>query len=91
MRPASGQGGSMAFEDCAILCRVLETLKEKQCPGPTTKAEVERALQDYERQRLPRVRKLWKDQWDRSESSYNHKVRMEPWTPEFSEWVFNGV
>src|SRR3569623_829409 len=30
MRPASGQGGSMAFEDAYLLCRKLEALPETE-------------------------------------------------------------
>lgn len=88
MRPASGQGGSMAFEDSVILCRVLKKLKERSTTR--TKSAVEEALQEYENIRLPRVRQLWDDQWERSEKVYSN-VAMTPWSKEFSDFIFNGV
>lgn len=90
MRPASGLGGSMAFEDSVILCRVLKKLRDDSRGAPPSKSEVESALQDFENTRLPRIRKIWDDQWERSECSYRN-IEMEPWSEEFTEWVFNGV
>ncbi|CAB9499096.1 heptyl-3-hydroxy-4(1H)-quinolone synthase [Seminavis robusta] len=91
LRPASGQGGSMAFEDAVVLCRVLQkkfgSSKQDQAP---TKTEIEQALQEYENTRLPRVRKLWVDQWERAEATYKN-ITVKPWDEEFSNWVFQGV
>ena len=80
----------MAFEDSVILCRVLKKLKLKSNPAPPSKSAVEEALKEFENTRLPRIRKIWNDQWERSESAYKN-VEMEPWSEEYKEWVFNGV
>jgi 2-polyprenyl-6-methoxyphenol hydroxylase-like FAD-dependent oxidoreductase len=90
MRPASGQGGSMAFEDAVILCRVLQRHNEQNNGYLKSQSSVEEALHEYETNRLLRIRKLWEDQWERSEAVYRN-IQMEPWSPEFSEWVFQGV
>lgn len=80
----------MAFEDSVILCRVLKKLKEKSNGAPPSKLAVEEALQEFENTRLPRVRKIWDDQWERSEKVYQN-IEAGPWSKEFSEWVYNGV
>lgn len=80
----------MAFEDSVILCRVLKKFKEKNNGSAPSKAAVEEALREFENTRLPRIRKIWDDQWERSESVYKN-IEMEPWSKEFEEWVFNGV
>ena len=80
----------MAFEDNVVLCRVLKKLKEESTDGAPSKASVEQALQDFENTRLPRIRKIWDDQWERSEKCYQN-ISMEPWAKEFEDWVFNGV
>lgn len=97
MRPASGQGGSMAFEDNVVLCRVLKKFLEKDTTtGSSTsllfkdKLCVEKVLQEYENTRLPRIRTMWIDQWDRAEKSYQNIVP-DPWTNEFEEWVYQGI
>ena len=84
----------MAFEDSVVLCRVLRKLRislgDNFGKMPASKGKIEEALRDFENTRLPRVRKLWWDQWERSERTYNN-VRMEPWSKEFADWIFNGV
>ena len=80
----------MAFEDSVILCRVLKNLKNNCSGSIPSKAAVEEALQEFENTRLPRIRRIWDDQWERSEKVYQN-VQMEPWSKEFEEWVFNGV
>lgn len=80
----------MAFEDAVVLCRTLRQHKEQNAAEFLTSKSVECALRDFECSRLPRVRKLWKDQWERSEAAYKNII-MEPWSSEFSEWVFQGV
>lgn len=80
----------MAFEDSSILCRVLKKLKEDNVGDPPSKEVVEQSLQEFENIRLPRVRKIWDDQWERSEKIYDNR-EMEPWSKEFAEWIFSGV
>ena len=76
----------MAFEDSAVLCRHLREIRGTN----PTKAVIETLLKDFEKERLPRVRRIWDDQWDRAEKVYKN-IQAEPWSKEFSDWVFNGV
>ena len=81
----------MAFEDAVVLCRCISKLFQKSLPDmQPTKQQIEQVLKEYENTRLPRVRKLWYDQWDRSEKAYKNEVS-EPWSKEFSDWVHTGV
>lgn len=75
----------MAFEDSVVLCRVLKELQVA-----SDKPAVQNVLNKFENIRLPRVRRMWDDQWDRSERFYKNEV-VKPWSKEFQEWVFNGV
>lgn len=83
MRPASGLGGSMAFEDCVVLCRNLR--KEVENPE-----DVDRALGAFYSQRLPRVSKIWKVEWDTAEKAYSGKPRI-PHTSDYLQWIAEGV
>jgi 2-polyprenyl-6-methoxyphenol hydroxylase-like FAD-dependent oxidoreductase len=89
MRPVSGLGGSMAFEDSVMLCRALA--KAKSQGTLNDKAGVNRALGEFENSRIPRVRKIWVDEWERAEIVYKHKKQMEPWSDEYRAWVYDGV
>jgi 2-polyprenyl-6-methoxyphenol hydroxylase-like FAD-dependent oxidoreductase len=89
MRPVSGLGGSMAFEDSVMLCRALA--KASSQGTLNDKAGVERALSEFENCRIPRVRKIWVDEWERAEIVYKQKRNMEPWSDEYRAWVYNGV
>lgn len=85
MRPASGLGGSMAFEDCVVLCRELAVANNWR--------DFDRAsalISRFETARVPRVSKIWKDEWERSESAYTGQ-RMPPATDEYMEWLHAGV
>jgi 2-polyprenyl-6-methoxyphenol hydroxylase-like FAD-dependent oxidoreductase len=78
----------MAFEDSVVLCRTLKKAKEDE--SLALYSSTEEVLRRYENERLPRIRKLWADQLERSEKVYKNEL-MEPWSKEFSDWVFNGV
>jgi 2-polyprenyl-6-methoxyphenol hydroxylase-like FAD-dependent oxidoreductase len=79
----------MAFEDAIVLCRGLATIL-KPGESPSQQA-IAAALQEFENMRLPRVRTIWDDQWERAERSYQNNEEMEPWSPDFAEWVYQGV
>jgi 2-polyprenyl-6-methoxyphenol hydroxylase-like FAD-dependent oxidoreductase len=79
----------MAFEDAVMLCRTLA--KAKSQGTLNDKAGVQRALAEFENCRIPRVRKIWVDEWERAEIVYKHKKQMEPWSDEYRAWVYNGV
>lgn len=61
MCPASGLGGSMAFEDAVALCRIVQKLGEEEIGGDV----VER----FEAERLPRVAKIWEMEWKLTENN----------------------
>ena len=92
MRPASGLGGSLAFEDCVILCRELDKIQKENdgsC-GLQQLEAVQQALQAVLDLRLPRVEKIWRMEWDSAEASYKGIPRPVR-TPEYNQWVANGV
>jgi 2-polyprenyl-6-methoxyphenol hydroxylase-like FAD-dependent oxidoreductase len=85
IRPASGLGGSLAFEDAALLTRQL-------IKSPKSN-DVAKALRAFEGIRLPRCKAIQEDQTRKSESGYNstdaERKKLE-WTPQYNEWVFAG-
>jgi len=79
MRPTDGQGGNLAFEDAAVLCRTIQNV-----------TSVSEALKQFEATRLPRVKKIHDDQRIR----YEMRMRGEapgPMSQEFREWIEMGV
>jgi 2-polyprenyl-6-methoxyphenol hydroxylase-like FAD-dependent oxidoreductase len=87
MRPASGLGGSMAFEDSVVLCRLLE---KGGISSLTTKESAEALVHEFEESRFDRVKCIWDDQWDISEKVYTDAPD-EEWSKSFAEWVRQGV
>lgn len=98
MRPTDGQGGNMAFEDALVLCRFLGSQELRStitnvnkstatATADTTLAEV---LAEFERTRLPRVKKMHDNQRMRYEARMRGE-KVGPWTSEFKDWAFNGV
>lgn len=82
MRPASGLGGSLAFEDAALLSRKLAT------PGNNN---INSRLRAFEAQRLPRCQSLSRDQTIRSNLSYTLGFGYVPkWDPEYRTWIMEG-
>lgn len=98
MRPIDGQGGNMAFEDAVVLCRVLgsKDLRSTIALSSPTEADastcttVEELLGEFERTRLPRVKKIHDNQRSRYEARMKGG-KVGPWSPEFKEWVNSGV
>ena len=64
MRPASGLGGSMAFEDAVVLSRLLE---KGGVGSLKTKESAEALVHEFEASRFDRVKRIWDDEWDISE------------------------
>lgn len=70
MTPNLGQGANLALEDAATLAMLLAPFAAQPQPAPDP---LRRALADYERLRLPRVRAVWRrsrrigvvGQWER--------------------------
>lgn len=91
MRPASGLGGAMAFEDAVVLCR---TLKDCTPSCLESKASAEKLVQKFESSRFKRVKIIWDDQWERSEAAYRKDYggeKQTAMTGDFAHWVRNGV
>jgi len=102
MRSAGGQGGAMAFEDCVVLARVLEQITLASTTAHTTttvhptptRASIASAVLEFESSRLPRVRTIWQDQWERAERAYQGDFtpsRTADDEREYQAWVDKGV
>jgi len=88
MRPAMGQGGSMAFEDCAMLCRMLSREDTSNVISDYYRCQEEIVLK-FESARLDRVKIIHQDQTEQSNKSY--KKDSVGWTDEFRDWVYEGI
>ena len=88
IRPASGLGGSLAFEDAALLGRaILDANREN---GDRKDNIVER-LRSFEAQRLPRCQSISRDQTIRSQLAYKiGYAAVPPMDPEYRKWIFDG-
>ena len=84
MRPTDGYGGSMAMEDAVVLTRILSDCAKSG-------VSVEEMLEQFERERLPRVKKVY----DNQESRYNRRMkdgkRPGSQSEEFLNWLLSGV
>lgn len=90
MRPASGLGGSMAFEDAAVLHHLLKSYGSDSFK---TKQSAKALIREFEGSRFERVRTIWNNQWELSEGVYRTK-RSDPsvgFSPSFAAWVSHGV
>lgn len=86
LRPASGLGGSLAFEDAALLARYIAK------SNTSSAASIEEHLREFERIRLPRCKSISNDQTIRSELSYKVGFGGVPaWDPAYKEWVYGGI
>jgi 2-polyprenyl-6-methoxyphenol hydroxylase-like FAD-dependent oxidoreductase len=87
IRPYSGLGGSMAFEDAVILSQMLS-----QIQNPQSEEEVTETLRQFEAKRLPRLVSISKDQTTRSTSFYRHGNggSVPPWSQAYRDWICAG-
>lgn len=91
MRPTDGQGGNMAFEDAIVLCRLLGSEEVRSAIGSSTEAGlIEHVLGEFERTRLPRVKRMHDNQRLRYEARMKGG-KVGPWSSEFKEWASSGV
>jgi len=90
MRPASGLGGAMAFEDAVVLCRLL---KSGGIGSLKTKESAEALVHKFEASRFDRVKIIWDNQWEISEGAYkkNLKGTNPKMAQSFAAWVKEGV
>lgn len=88
MRPASGLGGAMAFEDSVVLCRLLKA----KGSSLETRDGANGLVREFESSRFERVKRIWDNQWEISERVYKKGDKAPGMmTPEFRKWVENGV
>ena len=88
MRPASGLGGALAFEDAVVLSRLLKS-NGNECLN--TKKSAHAFVREFESSRFDRVSTIWQNQWKISEGVYNKEKPDVQWTKSFAEWVNQGV
>jgi len=60
----------------------------------TTRASIENTVREFESSRLPRVRTIWNDQWERAERAYKGDFKSSRTVAdelEYQAWVDEGV
>ena len=87
MRPASGLGGSMAFEDAVVLCRLLKSIGSSALKS---RKSTEALVREFEASRFDRVKTIWDNQWEISEGTYKKGADIK-WSSSFATWVREGV
>jgi 2-polyprenyl-6-methoxyphenol hydroxylase-like FAD-dependent oxidoreductase len=103
MRAISGVGGAMAFEDCVVLCRIIQgaivadaentnAQNNGNDSGPWFQEyhTVANILQRFEAERLPRVTKIWNREWETAEEAYTTGAQA-PFSQEYNDYVNDGV
>jgi 2-polyprenyl-6-methoxyphenol hydroxylase-like FAD-dependent oxidoreductase len=103
MRPASGVGGAMAFEDCVVLYRLIRGAIMENAANKNAQSDddgsrywfqdyhtVADVLQRFEVERLPRVTRIWNREWEASESAYKTGAQA-PFSQEYTDYVNGGV
>lgn len=74
----------MAFEDCAVLCRIVEEVGDLRDRGPEVVAK-------FESERLPRVSKIWNVEKSLCDNAHSGGPDGDALPPEYWEWVHSGV
>eukprot|EP00567_Pseudictyota_dubia_P007341 CAMPEP_0197435042 /NCGR_PEP_ID=MMETSP1175-20131217/2691_1 /TAXON_ID=1003142 /ORGANISM="Triceratium dubium, Strain CCMP147" /LENGTH=408 /DNA_ID=CAMNT_0042963969 /DNA_START=125 /DNA_END=1351 /DNA_ORIENTATION=- len=91
LRPASGLGGSLAFEDVAVLTRELVKVSEDSGEGEDVDTDIPAALREFESVRFLRCKTILDDQTRIAEAGYGSSDKPPlTWTPEYKEWLFMG-
>mmetsp|Transcript_1848 Transcript_1848/g.2848 ORF Transcript_1848/g.2848 Transcript_1848/m.2848 type:complete len:408 (-) Transcript_1848:296-1519(-) len=89
LRPASGQGASMALEDVLVLCRIFEK-KQKNGEEMNCRNDIEAALKEYETARIERVKRVWDYEWKVAEGSYKGERDQDEFTL-YKDWLYAGI
>jgi len=90
IRPASGLGGSLAFEDSVLVSRAI-TSSSTGTSSMDGSNGIANRLREFETQRLPRCRSISRDQTLRSTLAYTIGFAAVPqWDPQYKKWVFAG-
>lgn len=88
---ATGQGGNVAFEDCAVLCRILQQrIRAKDSGVMAQYDQVAELVLAMENERLRRVRKIWNTEQQQAEQTLV-KDGTSLMTPEYVEWLYEGA
>jgi 2-polyprenyl-6-methoxyphenol hydroxylase-like FAD-dependent oxidoreductase len=95
IRPTSGLGGAMAFEDAVILSRMLTSWNSNSSSASTAGDDhdagtIMSTLRKFEAKRFPRVKNISDDQTMRAEMAYKKDVSILPWTDEYRAWIHEG-
>jgi 2-polyprenyl-6-methoxyphenol hydroxylase-like FAD-dependent oxidoreductase len=94
IRPASGLGGSLAFEDATCLSRMLFAHEREHDADPNKSNEypsIPDRLQQFAALRLPRCQSISRDQTLRSEWSYKLGfIGVPAWDDAYRDWVMLG-
>jgi len=86
LRPASGLGGSLAFEDAALLGLYAAR------SNVSSATSIEEQLRAFEKIRLPRCKSISNDQSIRSNLSYALGFGGVPaWDPAYRKWINDGI
>ncbi|KAL7461393.1 hypothetical protein ACHAXS_001813 [Conticribra weissflogii] len=91
MRPTDGYGGSMALEDAVVLGRMLQNWIEGEHDKSSSHPSLESVLRDFESQRLPRVKRIYDNQFERYDIRMKGGKRLGPQDEEFMAWLLAGV
>jgi 2-polyprenyl-6-methoxyphenol hydroxylase-like FAD-dependent oxidoreductase len=106
VRPASGIGGSLAFEDAVIFCREMDRIHHRLVGSLKTTSKssaakdddnndpstlIAQAIQRTVAIRQPRVKKVWQTEWDLAESFYQNNTAVVRPSPEYMAWLHAGV
>lgn len=85
IRPTTGFGTALAFEDVAILCRKLRTTDD-----PLSRKDCEKLICDFENERLKRVKIISEQQKEAAEAAHLGE-KSRTWSEEYKLWVYAGV
>ena len=85
IRPTTGFGTALAFEDAAILCRKFKNIKD-----PMTRKDCEDVILAFENERLRRVKVISEQQKEAAEASHRGE-KSQTWSEEYKQWVYAGV
>ena len=87
IRPASGQGTAMTFEDIAVLC-----CKLKDADRLERRVDWERVIREFENERLKRLKIISDHEFNVAEASHKGETYTNPMgTEEYRNWVLSGV
>lgn len=85
IRPTTGFGTALAFEDCAVLRRKLGNVSQ-----PMSRKDCDELILDFENERLERVKVISDQQKEAAEAAHRGE-KSKTLTEAFKQWVYAGV